>query len=110
LPNVVDTSSLQAIREAVAKVMSTPGLRNKLGEAVLNRSLLAPKNEIARHTLWAEFKPGPLSLHFGKFCKNVAMELGELHPAPYALTDTQFHAGVGDVLRLKPSVIAAMAG
>jgi hypothetical protein len=110
VPNVVDSSLPEEIRKAIEKVINTPGLRNKRGTEIFNRFLNAPKNEIARYTLWTEFGAGPLSLHFGKFCRNVATQLGEADPGPYALTDIYAAAEGEGMLRLKPSVVEAMRG
>jgi hypothetical protein len=108
--NVVEVSSPAQIREAIEHVRVTPGLRNKRGEEILNRLLDAPNNEIPRSDLWAEFGAGPLSLHFGTFCKNVACQLGDTNPDPYALAETAISVEGVEVLRLKVSVVTAIRG
>jgi hypothetical protein len=105
----VDSSSPEAIRDAIHAVLAEPGL-HRHGEKVLNRLFNAPGHQMTRKALCHEFHPGLLSLWFGTLCKAVAKELGDPDPVrPYALTCTVPMAE-GEALRLKSSIVKAMGG
>ena len=103
----VDSSSPADIRAAIYAVLASG--RHESAEKVLNTLLKAPAKELVLEKLWAEFGAGSLSLTFGTLCKEVAKELGELTPPPYALAD-RITTPDGKALRLKPSVVKAMGG
>jgi hypothetical protein len=101
-----ERQSPSEIRDAVENVIGTPGF--SLGHTIFCRYLKAPNHEILQPVLWEEFGPGTLSLHFGKFCKAVAKELGDEQPAPYALTDLTIAPDNSRSRTLKSCVIEAM--
>ena len=104
---VVDKASPKEIRDAIKKVNQTPGLRIKTGADALWAMFNAPNHSMSRAAVDAKF--GAFDLHFRRFCRRVAEELGANEPDVLALVDYSI-PGTGDqILTLKPSVVAAMS-
>ena len=105
---IVDTSELKAIAKAIQKVNATPGLRIQPGIDALWAIYKAPGHAMTRASIEKEF--GAFDLHFGWFCRRVAEELGASNPDVLALVDHTTDESGSQVLKLKPSVVAAMNG
>ena len=105
---VVDTSSPELIAKAIKKINATPGLRIEPGIKALWDIYNAPDHAMTRSAI--ETKYGAFDLHFGWFCRRVAEELGANNPDVLALVDYTADESGSQLLKLKPSVVAAMSG
>jgi hypothetical protein len=105
---VVDSSPPEVIARAIKKVNQTPGLRIRTGTEALWKLFKAPGHALPRSEMEESF--GALDLHFGWFCRRVAEELGANAPNALALVDCSTTEHEDQLLTLKSSVVAAMAG
>lgn len=107
MTDTIDTSSPEAISQAIKKVNQTPGLRDRTGIEALWHVFYSPDHTMPYDELVAQF--GAPNLHFGWFCRRVAELLGANNPAEYALMNHSTSAdGKTLLLTLKPSVVAAL--
>jgi hypothetical protein len=105
---IVDASEPESIAKAIRMVNATPGLRIQPGIEALWAIYNAPDHAMTRSSIEKEF--GAFDLHFGWFCRRVAEELGANNPDVLALVDYTADESGSQVLKLKPSVVAAMSG